>query len=142
VFRDMAFFALHASMLPFEGIARLLMIEGLGIPLDERKVEAVVIGVALRAFLAGACPDAKREVQAFVSRKAGGNFGVAIEALENRLAAQLVAGRTASSAFKVLVSASKGSRRNLGANGSRQKSQEREDMEEFTQGHRRYVAST
>jgi hypothetical protein len=67
---------------------------------------------------------------------------VAIEALENRLAPQLVAGRTASRAFKVLVSASKGSRRNLGANGSRQKSQEREDMEELTQGHRRYVAST
>jgi len=55
-------------MLPFEGVARLLMIEGLGVPLDERKVEAVVIGVALRAFLAGARPDAKREVQAFVSR--------------------------------------------------------------------------
>lgn len=64
----MAFLALHASMLPFEGVARLLMIEGLGVPLDERKVEAVVIGVALRAFLAGARPDAKREVQAFVSR--------------------------------------------------------------------------
>ena len=68
VFRHMAFLALHASMLPFQGVARPLMIEGLGVPLDERKVEAVVIRVALRAFLAGACPDAKREVQAFVSR--------------------------------------------------------------------------
>ena len=67
---------------------------------------------------------------------------MAIEALENRFAAKFVAGRTASSAFKVLVSASKGARRNLGANASRQKSQEREDMEELTQGHRRYVAST
>ena len=130
----MAFLALHASMLPFEGVARLLMIEGLGVPLDERKVEAVVIGVALRAFLAGARPDAKREVQAFVSRQVGGNFGVAIEALENRLAAQLVAGRTASGAFKVLVSASKGAGRNLGASGSRQKSQERQDLENLTHG--------
>ena len=138
----MAFLALHASMLPFEGVASLLMIEGLGVPLDERKFEAVVIGVALRAFLAGACPDAKRGVQAFVSRKAGGDFRVAIEALEDGLAAQLVTGRTASSAFKVLVSASKGAGRNLGANRSRQKGQEREDMEELTQGHRRYVAST
>ena len=59
---------------------------------------------------------------------------MAIEALENRLAAQLVAGRTASGAFKVLVSASKGAGRNLAARASQQKSQERQDLEKVTHG--------
>ena len=59
---------------------------------------------------------------------------MAIQAFENRLAAQLVAGRAASGAFKVLVSASKVAGRNLGANVSRQKSQERQDLEKVTHG--------
>ncbi len=57
---------------------------------------------------------------------------MAIEAFENRLAAQLMAGRTASGAFKVFVSASKGAGRNLGASGGQQKSQERQDLEKLT----------
>jgi len=68
VFRSMALLALHPSMLAFKCVSRLFVIEGLRVPLDERKVEAVVIGVAFRAFLAGARRDTIREVHAFVSR--------------------------------------------------------------------------
>lgn len=68
VFRSMAFLALHAGMFPFEVVARLSVVEGCWIPLDERKVEAVVFGVALHAFLAGARPDAIREVQSLMGR--------------------------------------------------------------------------
>jgi hypothetical protein len=68
VFRSVAFLALYSSMLPFEGVSRLLMIKGLQVPLDERKLAAIVIGVALCAFLAGSCPYAVREVQASMSR--------------------------------------------------------------------------
>lgn len=39
-------------MLSFQNVARLSMIKGLRVPLDERKIDAIVVGVALDAPLA------------------------------------------------------------------------------------------
>ena len=57
MFRSMALPALHTRMLALEGITRLLVVEGLRVPLDQREVEPVMIGVALHALLAGSRPD-------------------------------------------------------------------------------------
>jgi hypothetical protein len=119
----MAFPALYARMFPFEVVARLLVVEGPWIPLDERKVEAVVIGVALHAFLAGSWLDAIRKVQAFVGRETRCDFAMAVEAFENGLAAQLMAGGTASGAFQIFVCASKRAGRNLSVGVSEHKPQ-------------------
>ena len=48
----MAASASHAGMLAFENITGKFVIEGLGIPLDERKILAVVFRVTARALLA------------------------------------------------------------------------------------------
>lgn len=44
--------AVQSSMFTFKGIARLLVIERLDIPLDQRKIFAIVFGVATRTLLA------------------------------------------------------------------------------------------
>ena len=110
MFRSMALLALHTRMLALERVARLFVVEGLRVPLDQREVEPVMIGVALRALLAGARPDSIREVQSLASRKPLCNFPVAVKALENRLSAQFVAGRATRRAFQILVSAGQSAR--------------------------------
>ncbi len=48
----MAASASHAGMLAFENVAGKFVIEGLGIPLDQRKILTVVFRVTARALLA------------------------------------------------------------------------------------------
>lgn len=97
--------AVNAGMLSFENIARLFMIEGPGIPLDEWEVDAIVIGMALHASLARSRLQAVGKVQPFVSVQARCDLAVAVQAFEDRLAAKLVAGSAAGGAFEVLVGA-------------------------------------
>ena len=68
VLGSMAFLALHSGMFSFEDVTRLPVIECFRVPLDEWEVNAVVIGVALDALLAGTGTDAIGGMQAFVGR--------------------------------------------------------------------------
>ena len=86
----MALVAFQSGVLAFEHIAGFFMIERLGIPLDEGEIGAVVFGVAARALLAGAGRDVVAGMQPLVSLEAAGDFRVALQALEGRLAAELV----------------------------------------------------
>jgi len=100
----MAFPAFDADVLSFQDVARLFMIEGLGVPFDDGEVNAVVVGVALRAALAGAGRETVGEVQALVSRETRRDLGMTFQAFERGLSAcQLVAGDTVRSAFKIFM---------------------------------------
>jgi hypothetical protein len=50
--RIVALVAIQSSVLAFEYISRVLMVERLDVPLDEGKVLAIVLGVTSGAFLA------------------------------------------------------------------------------------------
>jgi len=89
--RIMTFVARQAGVLAFERIASFVMVEGLDVPLDEGEVFSVVLGVAARAFLAGAGRDVIGGVQPAMGSKPGRNFRVTVETLQRRLPAKLVA---------------------------------------------------
>ena len=72
------------------------MIEGLDVPLDQREIVAIVIGVATGALLAGAGRNVIGRVKPFVSRNAAADFGVTFHAFEGCLAAKLVTARAVS----------------------------------------------
>jgi len=122
VLRCMTLLTFDPSVFSFQHVARLFMIEGLGVPLDDRKIETVVIGVALSAFLTGAGPQTVGEVQAFVSRETSRDLRVTVQALEGSLSAgQLVASDTVRSALKILMRASQWAGRDLSNRSRRQK---------------------
>jgi len=50
--RIMALVTRQSGVLTLEGVSRLFVIEALDIPLDQREVFSVVLGVAARALLA------------------------------------------------------------------------------------------
>lgn len=86
-----AFVASQPSMLAFENVSGVFVIESLGIPFHQRKIFPVMFRVATRAFLARTCRDVVRRVQSPVRCDPAGNFGVTLETLQGRLAAELVA---------------------------------------------------
>jgi hypothetical protein len=119
---SVAFPAFEPSVLAFQQVAGLLMVEFLRIPLDDREIETVVIGVALGALLAGTGPDAVRGMQTIVSREAGGNFGMAVETLEGGLAStQFVTSGAMRGPIKSLMGSGQGSWRDLSNSDGRQK---------------------
>ena len=69
-------------MLAFERVSRLFVVERFRIPLDEREVLAVVLGVAAAAVLARSRRKMIGGVQALAFRQALGDFSVAIQAFE------------------------------------------------------------
>ena len=81
----------QARVLAFQQVSRFLVIERLDVPLDQREVFPVVLRVATGTFLTGARRDVIGGVQAFMSGKPGRDFGVTVQALQRRLAAELVA---------------------------------------------------
>ena len=98
------------------------MFEILRVPLDDGEIRAVVVGVALGAFLAGTGPDAIRGMQAPASRDAGGNLGMAVEAPEGGLAStQFVTGGAVRRPVEFLMGAGQGPGRDLGHGDGRQK---------------------
>jgi hypothetical protein len=118
----MALLALQPGMLSYESVTGLFVIEGFRVPLDDGEVQTVVIGVALGAFLAGTGPDAKREMQALVSREAGSNLSMAVEALEGGFAStQFVTSSTVRRSVEFFVGTGQRPGRNLGNGGGRQK---------------------
>lgn len=106
MFGCVALLTFHAGVLAFEDVPRLFVIESLDVPFDQRKVESIVIGVALDAFLTRPGPDSVREVQPLVGRQTRGNFAVTVQTPENDVSTQLVTGSAARGAFEVLVRAS------------------------------------
>lgn len=103
--RHVALLAVDARVLSFEDVSRLFMVEGFRVPFDEREVLAIVIGVALHASLTGTGLKSVRGMQSLVRVESRSNFGVAVEAFEDRLAAQFVASCTTGGAFEILMGA-------------------------------------
>jgi|SRR5215469_8015528 len=66
------------------------MIERLSIPLDEREILPVVFRVATRTFLARSGGDVVRRMKSTVRLQAAGDFGMAFQAFEGGLTAELV----------------------------------------------------
>lgn len=69
-------------MLALKDISRLLVIEGLDVPLNEGRILAVVFRVATQTLLAGSCIQVIRSVQASPRCNAGRNLGVTIYTFE------------------------------------------------------------
>ena len=61
------------------------------VPLDQRKIFSVVLGVAAGALLARAGGNVVGGVQASTRRKARRDFGVAVQTFQRSLSAKLVA---------------------------------------------------
>lgn len=114
----MASIAREAYVFSFQCVTGQLVIEGLGIPLDQRKVLAVVIGVAARTLLTGTGLDVVGGMQAFVGTDTGSYLGVAVETLERWLSCrQPMTGRAIRSSVKRLMRTGQRSGRNLSVCG-------------------------
>ena len=100
----MAFVALQPRVLAFEKVAGFLVVEFFRIPLDQRKIRPVVIGVAAHALLAGPGGNVVRRVEATLGGYARADVRMASNAAELRLApADLVAVGAVHGAVKKLV---------------------------------------
>lgn len=84
---QVALIAGQAGMFAFQQVSGFFVIELVRIPLDQRKIFAVVIRVAAHAFLAGARGDVIGPVQSALGGDSRANIGVTADALELRLAA-------------------------------------------------------
>lgn len=105
-------------MFALEPVAGLGVIEGLEIPLDERKILPVVLRVALCAFQTRPSLDVVGGVQPSSHRNAPRDFSVTIQTLECGLSGrELVAGGALGHAINGLVRARKRARGDLGCNG-------------------------
>ena len=105
--------ALDPCMLAFEDVSDLFVVEGLRVPFHEREVFTIVFRVTSRAFLARACGDVVSSVQSPVGRQASSDFGVAIEALQRGLSAELMASGAIGRSVEGLVGAREWPRGNL-----------------------------
>src|SRR5579883_1516263 len=95
------------------------------VPLDQGKVHAVVVGVATHAILAGAGRDVVGPVQTLLRRHPRANVSVALDALEDGLAAaDLVAVGAMGRAIQKLMGPRQGPGRDLRARADRQETQE------------------
>lgn len=88
--RVVAFVAGQADVLAFEHVPGFLMIEGVDVPLDQREVLTIVLGVAASALLAGTDGNVVGGVETSVGGEPSRNLGVTVETLESRLPAELV----------------------------------------------------
>jgi hypothetical protein len=84
---QVAFIAGQAGMFAFQQVSGFFVIEFVRIPLDQRKIFAVVIRVTAHAFLAGARGDVIGPMQPAFGGDSRANIGVTADALELRLAA-------------------------------------------------------
>lgn len=113
VARRVTLAAEQAGMLPLERVACLPVIKTFRVPLDDRKVLAVVLGVAGYALLARSGSQVVGRVQSFVRRQARPDLGVALQALERGLAPKFVACRAVGGAVQRLMRTRQRPRRNL-----------------------------
>ena len=104
----------HSGMLAFENVTGELVIEGLGVPLDERKILTVVFGVAAGALIAGALRNVVGSVKSLARGETGRNFSVAVETLQRGRGTELVTSGAVGGAAKRLMRPRKRTGRNLG----------------------------
>lgn len=89
--RRVALVASQSCVFTFERISGLFVIETLDLPLDQRKIFAVMLGMTAGALLARTRGDVIRRVQSFMCVEPVTDFVVAIEALQRSLTTKLVA---------------------------------------------------
>ncbi len=112
--RRMTLGAGKTRVFSFECISGLLVIEALDVKFDQRKILAVVVGVATGTLLAGSRLDVVRRVQSLVGLDAGSNFRVAFTAPKSwGPTRQLMTGRTVGGTVQRLMGTRQRSRRNL-----------------------------
>jgi len=105
--------AVQTGVLALEHVAGFLMIESFDVPLDQREVETVMIGVAAGALLTGTRRDVVSGVQTLVGRDPGPNLGMTFHTLQLGLATKLVALGAIRRPAEELVRAGEGAGRNL-----------------------------
>lgn len=93
----------QARMLAFENIAGKFVIECFRIPLNERKVFPVMLGVATGTLLARSLGDVVGGVQTLVRGDARPDFSVAFDALQGGAGAKFMTSGTVGCARKRLV---------------------------------------
>jgi len=101
-------------VLAFKHIAGFAVVKRLGIPFDQGKILAIVVGVTAGAFLAGTGGNAVGRVKSPVGDEAAGDLRVAFQAFESGLAAKFMAGGTVCSSVQGLMCPRKGARGDLG----------------------------
>ena len=89
------------------------MIEGLNVPLDQWKIQTIVLGMTPGAFLARTSGDVIRGMQSSMSGELGGDLCMAIEALQGGLPPEFVATSALCRTVEGLVRPRKRSGRNL-----------------------------
>ena len=109
----MTLVARQARVLAFECISGLLVIEGLDVPLDERKIFSVVLGMTAGAILAGARAHVIRSMKPLVRGQARCDLGVTFQALERGGSTEFMAGHTVGWTAQGLVRPGKRARRDL-----------------------------
>lgn len=110
----MALVAGEARVLALENVSGVLVIEGLRVPFNQWEVAAVMLRVATGTFLVGTRCNVIRRVKAAPGGNAGGDLGVAFEALERSFtAATLVAVGAVGGAIQRDMRLRKRTRRNL-----------------------------
>src|SRR5262249_54840443 len=98
-----ALVAFQTGVLALQHISGLVMVERLGVPLDERKILPVVFGVSECAFLARSGRNVVGGVESAVSFEAAGNLSMAFQTFEGGLTAELVATGTIRRSVKRLM---------------------------------------
>ena len=109
-------------MLAFEDVPRLRVVKGLGIPLDDGEVLAIVLRVATHTLFARAWVEVISSVQSLSIDKAGSDLCMTIETLEVRLACtQLMTSGAVGGAVQRLMRTGKRARRYLSCDGTSKK---------------------
>lgn len=104
----------EARVLALQCVSSLLVVEYLGIPLNQGKIFAIVFRMTADTLLTRTRRKMIGSMQALAFGQALGNFRVAIQALEGCLSSsQLVAAAAIGGSVKRLVSSRQRSRRNL-----------------------------
>jgi hypothetical protein len=113
--RGVALLALQGGMFAFKLVASLTMIETgpSWRPLHQWKILAIMLGVAFSAFLAGCGIEPIGGMQTPVCVQARRDFGMALEAFQSGLSAELMAGSAVSRALKSFMGSGEWTRRNL-----------------------------
>ena len=81
----------HGCVLALKYVSRLLVIECLDVPLDQREIFPIMFRVAARTLLAGARRDVIARMQPLPRLEKSADFIMAINTLKRRLAAESVA---------------------------------------------------
>ena len=121
--------ALQPGVLALENVPGIFVIEGFDIPLDQRKIFTVVLGMAAGALLAGTARNVVAGVQSLMSREPASDFGVTVKAFEGSLTAEFMATGAIGGAVEGLVRPRQWAWRNLRrstSTGPRQKQSQKQ----------------